>query len=61
MTLSTKGPADKKKQRLNDIRLFHKKTLEDLGVSNPYIIGKMAYKPYGKKETHVSSCGTSKT
>lgn len=44
---------DQKKENLKQLRLFHKETLAEEGVSETLLIGKMAYHPTGKSELYV--------
>lgn len=43
-----------KKENLKKLREFHKKTLEEAGVPEAILIGKMAYRPTGKTNKYVS-------
>ena len=49
----TSGPEDKK-QNLKNIKEFHKKTMEKLGVSDYSLLPKLAYRPSGKTDIHIS-------
>ena len=43
-----------RKENLKKLKEFHKDTLNQLGVSDAYLIGKMAYRPSGKTTKFVS-------
>jgi hypothetical protein len=43
-----------KKENLKKLREFHKKALEEKGVQETSLIGKMAYRPSGKVDKYVS-------
>lgn len=45
---------EERKENLKKLKEFHKDTLNQLGVSDAYLIGKMAYRPSGKTTKFVS-------
>jgi hypothetical protein len=53
MISTTEKPEDKR-EKLRKLREFHQPTLDSIGESNAIFIPKMAYKPYGKTEVHIS-------
>jgi hypothetical protein len=53
ITLTEEYTLDKK-ENLKKLRSFHKNTLNDIGVSEVLLIGKMAYLPTGKSEVFVT-------
>ena len=46
--ISTTDPSEDKKENMKKLREFHRKTINDLGVSNFYLLGKMCYPHKGK-------------
>jgi len=53
MISTTEKPEDKR-EKLRKLREFHQPALDSIGESNAIFIPKMAYKPYGKTEVHIS-------
>jgi hypothetical protein len=43
-----------RKQKVQELIEFHQKTFDALGISNPFFVASMAYKPFGKSELHIS-------
>jgi len=54
MSIPTVSSPEDKKENLKKIKEFHKATLTDLGVSDYSLIPKLAYRPSGKTELHIS-------
>lgn len=52
--ISTTDKPENKKERLRKLREFHQPTLDKHGVSDAIFIPKMAYRPYGKTDIHIS-------
>lgn len=52
--ISTTDKPEDKKERLRKLREFHQPTLDKHGVSDAIFIPKMAYRPYGKTDIHIS-------
>lgn len=54
MSISTTEKPEDKREKLKKLREFHQQTLTDIGVPEATFIPKMAYRPYGKTEIHIS-------
>ena len=54
MSIPTVDSPEDKKENLRKLKEFHKSTLIELGVSDYSLIPKLAYRPSGKTELHVS-------
>jgi len=54
MSIPTTSNAQERKENLKKIKDFHKATLDKLGVTDYSLLGKLAYKPTGKTDIHVS-------
>lgn len=54
MPISTVVKPEDKKTRYAEIRSYHEKTFELLGISDPFFVTSMAYKPVGKTEKYIS-------
>lgn len=52
--ISTTDKPEDKRVKLRKLREFHQPILNELGVPNAFFVPKMAYKPYGKSEIHIS-------
>lgn len=52
--ISTTDKPEDKKERLRKLREFHQPTLDRHGVPDAIFIPKMAYRPYGKTDIHIS-------
>lgn len=52
--ISTTDKPENKKERLRKLREFHQPTLDKHGVPDAIFIPKMAYRPYGKTDIHIS-------
>lgn len=50
----TTATAEDRKENLKKLKEFHKATFNELGLSDAYLIGKMAYRPTGKTSKYVS-------
>jgi len=53
MSLTTDTP-DNRREKLKKLREHHQHLLDKLGVPDAVFIPKMAYRPYGKSEIHIS-------
>lgn len=47
--MNTTVNPEERKENLRKLKEFHKKTLDDLGVGTPYLLGKMAYLNNGQR------------
>lgn len=54
MSISTTEKPEDKREKLRKLREFHQETLLSAGVPDATFIPKMAYRPYGKTEVHIS-------
>jgi len=54
MSIPTATSPEDKKENLKKIKEFHKATIDKLGISDYSLLPKLAYKPAGKLEVHVS-------
>jgi hypothetical protein len=54
MSIPTASSLEDRKENLKKIKEFHKATLSSIGVSDYSLIPKLAYRPSGKTELHVS-------
>lgn len=54
MSISTIDKPEDKREKLKSLRMHHQSLLDALDVSNAVFIPKMAYRPYGKTEVHIS-------
>jgi hypothetical protein len=54
MSIPTVDSPEDKKENLKKLKEFHKATMIELGVSDYSLIPKLAYRPSGKTDLHVS-------
>jgi hypothetical protein len=54
MSIPTTSNLEERKENLKKIKEFHKATLVNAGVSDYSLIPKLAYRPSGKTELHIS-------
>ena len=54
MVVTEVASPELKRERLKQLRAYHQQALDKLGVPNAVFIPKLAYKPSGKNEVHVS-------
>jgi len=54
MSISTTDSPEDKKENLRKLKEFHKITMTELGVNDYSLIPKLAYRPSGKTDLHVS-------
>lgn len=54
MSIPSAISPEEKKENLKKLKEFHKSTLQKLGVSDYSLIPKLAYRPSGKTDLHVS-------
>lgn len=54
MSIPTVDSPEDKKENLKKLKEFHKNTMGELGVSDYSLIPKLAYRPSGKTDLHIS-------
>jgi hypothetical protein len=54
MPISTTTKTEDKKTKFQEVKSYHDKTFEALGITDPFFVTSMAYKPHGKSEKFIS-------
>ena len=52
--INTTETAEQKREKIRKLKEFHQETFDAIGVSDAIFIPKMAYRPIGKSEIHIS-------